>query len=520
MQFFSDLKARYQQQPLLYIMLVAGFFRILAGFFSKGYAFHDEHFCVITPAQSWIYGERMWLDWPLPPKHSISYASLHYITMQFLEKIGLGWPEFEMTVVRLLHGLYSLLTVWLGYKLAMQLGSKKAAVLAGWILAVLWFLPYLSVKSLVELVCVPPLLAGFYWLNKKEEVGFKDALLAGLLFGVAVSVRYHSIMLIAGLGVVWLYNKNFPAIAGLLAGGLLSTLLLVGLPDLLYFGWPFASVVEYFSYNSTNANNFTTGPVYRFVFTVLGFLVPPISLLLVWGSWYMRKKATAICIGMLLFFVVHSLFPNKQERFILPLLPFIVVVGAAGWQQLKLQDNWFARHPGFMRFSWRLFWSLNVVVSLALALTYSKKSRVEPMQVLGKLPNWETALIETHRYQPNFPPLYYLNQPAFFTNSLKDDALEPEEVKAMMQRKKIILALGNEKPLDDLKYEMQTLQTKPNYVVVQGRKELETRMVRLRLLLGEMTAVATIEPALYDRLLHFLNPRHHSDEFTTIYRVK
>jgi hypothetical protein len=32
-----------------------------------------------------------------------------------------------------------------------------------------------------------------------------------------------------------------------------------------------------------------------------------------------------------LFFAFHNYFPNKQERFILPILPLFIIAGVIGW---------------------------------------------------------------------------------------------------------------------------------------------------------------------------------------------
>ncbi|WP_240731390.1 glycosyltransferase family protein [Hymenobacter radiodurans] len=147
--------------PLRTILLLALGLRVLAAFFSKGYAFHDDHFDVISIAQDWVYGLTTWLHQPLPPRHSMTYTGLHYGLFWLLDAVGFTNPDAKMTLVRLLHGVYSLLTVYLGYKITEQLAGETYARRAGLLLAVLWFMPFMSVRNLVEMVCIPPYLGAF-----------------------------------------------------------------------------------------------------------------------------------------------------------------------------------------------------------------------------------------------------------------------------------------------------------------------------------------------------------------------
>src|SRR3712207_6324279 len=95
--------------PLSAIMLIALAIRVLAAFFSRGFAFHDDHFDVIEIAQSWVYGLPVWLNDAMPPRHSMFYTGIHYVVFYLLDHTGITNPDSKMTIVRLLHGLYSLL---------------------------------------------------------------------------------------------------------------------------------------------------------------------------------------------------------------------------------------------------------------------------------------------------------------------------------------------------------------------------------------------------------------------------
>ena len=68
------------------IMIVAGFFRILAALFSQGYGMHDDHFLIIEASASWVdgYDYNNWLPWnkpegAVPEGHSFTYVGLNFI---------------------------------------------------------------------------------------------------------------------------------------------------------------------------------------------------------------------------------------------------------------------------------------------------------------------------------------------------------------------------------------------------------------------------------------------------------
>lgn len=124
------IKELWEKQPLLLILLVGGFFRLIAVIFSKGYGMHDDHFLIIEPAQAWVDGYTYdnWLPSggaQTPDGHSLFYSGINFLILGFLKWIGLTDPQGKMYFVRLLHGLWSLLTVIYGYKIAYRYGGIR-----------------------------------------------------------------------------------------------------------------------------------------------------------------------------------------------------------------------------------------------------------------------------------------------------------------------------------------------------------------------------------------------------------
>ena len=513
--------------PLSFIMLLALVIRMLAAFFSKGFAFSDDHFDVITIAQGWLDGLPLWLNEPMPPRHSMLYVLVHYAILYILEAVGVFSPEVKMTVVRVLHGLYSLLVVYFGYKITERLAGTLQARLVGLMLALVWFMPFMSVRNLVEMVCIPPYLAAFYLMLKQEQAERKRVMpyfWAGALFAIAFTIRYHTVLFGAGAGLVLLYRRQWREAGAMLLGFAVAAFLVQGVIDIIFFDYPFHSIVAYFLYNTENAENFSTGPVYRFALTILGFLVPPVSVFLVLGYARTAKLAPKLFWGGLIFFVAHSLFPNKQERFILPLLPLIMILGVIGWQQFVQTSTFWHRRRRLLACSWGFFWVLNILATVGMAFTYTKKSRVAPLVYLSEKPNLDGVVLEFGNHSVKKPPLFYLgHMSAEYDKYIKDEDMVWEEYlqgqKQLPSDFVMAYTLNEDKTPQELQQEITASAYKPDYVVVVGTDDLEERMARLHSLFPNLELEHTITPSLYDQLLHLLNPRVHKDEHVQIYHV-
>ncbi|WP_299756386.1 glycosyltransferase family 39 protein [uncultured Pontibacter sp.] len=514
--------------PLSTILIIALAIRLLAAFFSKGFAFSDDHFDVITIAQGWLNGFPLWLNEPMPPRHSMLYVLLHYGIFYTLEAAGIFSPEVKMTVVRVVHALYSLLVVYFGYKLTERLSGKANARLVGLMLALVWFMPFMSVRNLVEMVCIPPYLAAFYLMVKQEQTEKKQWLPyfgAGFLFALAFVFRYHTVLFGAGAGLVLLYQRKWREAVAVLLGFAVGAFLVQGLIDIIFFDYPFHSIVAYYQYNSEHANDFSSGPVYRFALTILGFLVPPVSAFLVVGYARTAKLAPALFWGGLIFFVAHSLFPNKQERFILPLLPLIMILGVIGWQQFVRESGFWQNRRKLLAASWIFFWVLNLLATTGMALTYTKKSRVAPLVYLSEKQNLDGVVLEFGNHSVKKPPLFYLGRSsAVYDKYIIDEDMVWEEYlhcqKQLPPDFVMAYTLNKDKTPQELQQEISASPYKPDYVVVVGTKDMDERMARLHQLFPRLALEHTINPSLYDRLLHLLNPRVHKDEHVQIYKVR
>jgi hypothetical protein len=494
------LKNLYKQQPLRIIVLCGLLFRIIAVIFSKGFGMHDDHFLVIEAGQSFADGSdyNKWLPWHnnyTPSGHSWFYVGIHFILFKILNFIGLDDPQGKMYVIRLIHALYSLLVITIGYKITRKLSSEKDALNVAWLLSLLWLIPSASVRNLVEWVCVPTLLLSSFYLIKSEEGEGKNkyTLLSGLFAGLSMAIRFQSIFFVFGIFLYLLIRKEIKA-GIILFASLFATFFLTQSVDLFFYHRAFAELTEYITYNFKNSTTYFNSPFYTYVLTMLGFLIPPVSIFMIAGYVKASKRLLILFIPSLTFFLFHSYFPNKQERFILPFIPYLIIVGTVGWAMIRE-----GKAPSkFNNGSWKFFWVLNILGLFVLSTTYSKRSMVEAMYYLYKQPDFDNFVMEvSHRDNAIWPPQFYTGK---WNNAY---------------------CISGEYPLSKFEGFIQAYpDSMPKYVLFFQEDDLWNRIARFKYASRfELKYVYTAQPSSFDALLHWLNP-HNKNEPIFIFKTE
>ncbi|UTW62075.1 glycosyltransferase family 39 protein [bacterium SCSIO 12741] len=501
----SSWADKWNLKPLTALLILATIPRLVSMLFSQGYGMHDDHFLIIEAAQSWLDGKdyNAWLPQnrpdATPTGHSWFYVGLHYYFFMFLESIGITAPAAKMFLVRIIHGFYSLLLIPPFYRLVKKYGGEERAWNATLIMALLWFLPILSVRNLVELVCVPPLMWAFWLLLKEDKQPLKHVIFAGFLVGVAMALRFQIILYAGGIGLVLLFQKKIGK-AVLFGIALLVALFFTQIGDLFLWGRPFAEITEYIMYNFRNSETYFNRPWYMYFGTLAGLLLPPLSVALMFGYGRMVRKYVMLAVPSLIFFAFHSYFPNKQERFIVPFIPFLILLGYLGWTEWiespGRKEIWKKVH----KFSWTMFWVLNGILLLAVTPASTKKSRVEVMTILGEQPNFNGAIVERSiEYSTFLLPVFYAHDTSWNSVFYITKSNYDEEAAIILNR-----------PIDQ----------RAKYLVMFEPDELDSRLVRFeQTFSAKLTPIAEVESSYLDRLLHWLNPNN-DNEKGFIYKIE
>jgi len=451
---------------------------------------HDDHFLVIEAASSWAHGTdyNHWLPWTLgntgPEGHSFFYVGIHYLLFKSFLAVGLQDPQLQMLVIRILHAIYSLLIIYFGYKITSHYGNRNQARMVGLILALLFILPNFSVRNLVEVVCIPPLMAAVYWLaTKQDKSSWRAYIIAGILSGIAVGIRYQAGLIPLGLGlVILIFERNFK---GFIIFGIASALSFFGtqVPDIFIWDRPFAELTEYIRYNFIHGSSYFQSPWYTYLLTIAGALIPPISFFLIFGFIREWKRLRYLVLPSFLFLVVHSLIVNKQERFILPIIPFIIIAGIIGWYNYVDKSAFWAKRKRLHQICWGFFWVLNTILLSVATLSYGKKARVEAMSWIYDNGASNYAVEYSFRDEIRYPPQFYSGYWGSYVpiDSGTDLLAFQENIKKM--------------------------ENPPKYVLFYEAPERAERINNFNALIP-IKFEELIEPSFLDKTLHRLNPKN------------
>ncbi len=478
-------------RPLAALTLIGLLPRLLAAFFSGGYFAHDDHFLIIESAASWVQdvSYSTWLPWnqgaePQPTGHGFFYVGFHFVLFKVFNALGLTDPKAAMVVVRLLHATWSLVVVRVGYRIALRLSTPEIAWHTGLFLALFYFMPFLAVRNLVEVACIPFLMLGVWRLLRDTDgPTARGALLAGVWIGLAMNVRFQTIFFAAGLGFALLIMRRWgPAVIYAL-GIALPLLVLQGGIDMVLWGRPFAEMTEYVLYNLANTTTYFDQPWYNYLLLLAGIFIPPLSLAVLFG-FFRRTSPLLLWLPLLVFLAFHSYFPNKQERFLFPIVPLFFVLGYISWEQWRMASGWWKERQRLWNGALVLTWILNLAALSLLTFSYSKRSRVEAMYGLRGIPDVKGLIIEdTYKGTVPLSPLYYLGKWDLNVLPMPSDTLD---LRARLT-------------------EFPPAQ-RPNIVLFVGDESLQDRITGVVRQAGPMKVLFRAEPGALDRLVHWLNP--------------
>ena len=483
---------RFQSYKL--ILFVALFVRLIATIFSQGYGMHDDHYLIIEASSSWVdgYDYNHWLPWTkgslgTPEGHSFTYVGLNYLYFAFMKFIGVVDPKILMLINRLLHALASMIVVIYGIKITEKLSNKETATKVGWILALLWIMPFISVRNLVEVAALPFLVYGVWLLIKNEKL--LNFLLSGLFIGMAVSFRYQIGVFALGIASYYFFKRQFNPFLLFSAGVLIIFGLTQGMVDYFIWGYPFAEFIGYVTYNMKEGTTYLPNHNYFMYFLVLtGSLFVPLGLIVIAGFFKSYKKYALLFIPTIAFILFHTFYPNRQERFVLSVLPFFIILGVMGYQLFKESR----RRDKIWKLSIIAFWILNIPFLFFATTMYSKKSRVEAMYHLyDKHLDNEAILLEGSAGQRTSM------MPKFYAKSWHCSFVERTDASQHL--------LVN--PISNF-----------DYIFFFDEKDLSKRIKQYKSIYPNMTLETKCYPSLVDKLLRDLNPRN-ANEYIEVWKT-
>lgn len=474
--------------------MIAGTLRLLAVIFARGYMASDDHFLVIQVVWDWLNGIPTWFRDATPIPRGVVYQYAIYALMWLLKSIGITDPSAVMVVNRLIHAMWSMTIIPLIYFALKYFTDQRAAWYGGLLASIYFLMPFFSVRNMIEVVCQPLVFAGIILIEVelKRQSRSSRMFFGGILLGAAFMVRIQTAVCPMAVFFVLLAMRKWKELLSFSLGAL-TMLLIQGLIDYISWGMFLSSVFHTLSFQSKMIHAYVTNVWYTHLLTILGILIPPFSLLLIPWTAATIKKLPVSFWAVVAFIVVHSLIPQKQERYLLPILPMLIFLLTAGWSMVKWRDH------GIVRGLWKWMWAVNIILLPITTLNYSQKARVEPLVILDHTPNVNKIVVDATR-KLVWLPNYYCQKPlSDFQYIFKETDYD-----TLSERFKALTSV----------------QLHPyTHAIIFSDHDPEPQRKRLEAILGKLTLEKHIRPSLADWLLHKANPGYNHSKESWLYSI-
>lgn len=487
---------------LTILLLLGAGVRFIAAVWSKGFLTLDDHFNLVVDADMLSRGIA------LPPsyKDSILYPGIVSFIMSAVRLLEIISPDIEMVIIRFVHAGISLFVIYFVYKILDALMDEETATIGGLLMSVFYIVPIFSVHQFEEVVCQVPLLAGI-WFVMKQNIAEKkkkiELILAGVFFGIALIIRFPLLSFIAPFLIFLCWKKETRKYCLYVIAGFLFVLLLQSISNIFINGMFGYSLLHNYGILFTSSKELLTqtdgypaGPWYRYIVTLFGIFLPPFSILFFIAAFFGGKKYSALGISTLVFIVAHSLIANKQERFLLPILPVLFLLAAIGFEKIKIrceETMWRWR-------SYKILWLCFIIINMFLLsislVHYGKKDRVEPLVYLSTKKDAHNIVVAQYSYN-FFVPDYYLGtkHPSIIIwKDFRNIHLDMQKIKSIVPP--------------------------PNYLVLYSDIPETDRKFLEIILHKQLIFETTIQPSIGDYLAHLFNPKFNKSNAAYVYLMK
>jgi phosphatidylinositol glycan class B len=371
----------------------------LAAWFTAGYFHPDEHFQILefanwkmggTPTEvlPWEFGAQMRPG--LQPALAVVFITV-------FKWMGCTDPFIWAFLLRLCTGC---LTWWVIYRAGQLFLLDSERPFFYTLVALLWFMPMLSVRFSSEQTAALALMAALFQLHWFQKTNSLSALFwTGAWLGISFDLRFQ--MAFAGIGVLaWLlFSEKTPwkSLGMVVLGGLCAVGLGVVVDRWFYGSWVltpwnyfFSNVVE------DKASNFGVSPFWWYLPEFLYKTVPPMSLLLLALAWKKARKTPGSVFVWLIvpFLIGHSMVAHKELRFLFPMLLPFLLLATQGYTLVAnqwVQQRW-----------WNPVWRTSLVLNVAL-LAYTTFLPLQPASGLLRFlwqhpPKGQVLALREHPY--------------------------------------------------------------------------------------------------------------------------
>ncbi len=315
----------------------AALFRAWLSWADHGIYWPDEIYQSLEMAHVWVFGHGL-VPWEfVQGARTWALPGLVGGVMWLGAQAGGGDPSVYLGFVRASFIAAAAGTTWGVFRLARVMGARPApAVAASFLFAFAAPFAYFGHRAMSETASALPVVFGLaFALESLQRPGRWRLWLGASLLGVAVLLRLQNGLFCLGLLAVFAARRDWPrvrtsffvlAVWAAVFGGM----------DWASWGRPFHSALLYVQFNliEGKASQWGTAPFGWYAEVLLRGLpvVAPVVALLAAAS---VRRAPVLLGTAVAFFLLHSLIPHKELRFLLPVVPLFCALAAVGLTALS-----------------------------------------------------------------------------------------------------------------------------------------------------------------------------------------
>lgn len=333
---------------VLLIWLFALTIRIVISIISKGYTHPDEYYQSIEIAYEKVFGIGR-IPWEFE-EGIRSWVYPGIIIGIFKLMLFLGASNFETLIigVRLFSAFCSMISVVVSYYFAKYLFDKQTGIIATIFVSFWHDFIFWSGRAMGDSIAMNFVFLGcfltFLCFPKKrksgeiEEIEQKKRLLfslfAGINFGIAFMFKFGSIVVVIPFFIGLLLYKKWKEQLMLL-GSISFVIIIQGIIDQFTWGSFLHSAIEYLKFNiiEGSSSRFGVTPFlsyFAFIFDAYGEYLLLYVMFIILGINF-SKRNTILISTFFFYFLVFSFIGHKEYRFLLPVMPILVLFAAKGF---------------------------------------------------------------------------------------------------------------------------------------------------------------------------------------------
>lgn len=513
----------FEEKPLLFCIWTGFFFRLLAVLFAQGIAFGFDHYAYLETAQH-IVGGQLTIQSLVADEdihhfvyhgNSIVYLYINAAIIYACEFFNIFDARSKMFIMRLAHGLLSMLSIYYCYRITYRLANRRAALAMGILMSMLWFVPYLSVKTLPECVASVIILAAVYRLTKtrKQTYKFADDVFTGFLFGMATTFCYNLLLLLIGFAICYILKSGLKRAILIIFGAVIALFAMEGLVDTIALGSPFYVLGEYISDIIHIYKNQPWELRYFYMYiSILALVIPlPWGILALYGYIKSWRHCFLLFFPVTFYIVGMYLLPNKEEKYMIAILPLFFILCVTGWFRFQAKWRFIVTRPRLQRWSVALFFAINTPLLVLASISYTRMPQVETMIYLSHYKtNIKSIFIEDkgHSCSKSLPLFYIGKDVEVYRLRNNYPNLDPS-LYFSSESGDITL---NEHNIYSEKYFLNPAFADrfPQYVIFSGNYDMPERLASMRQIFPQLTYKATFTPSLADKFIEFFNPSNNN----------